>query len=77
MRRALDKETEVTALVLDLKRQSTSHSVAASAKGTSWVGGLFPFVLGMPADTEARACRAVGAEVVATIEAAKRAEEDQ
>ena len=73
-----DKDTEATALVFDLKRQAArGDGISVDAEGKSWVAGMFPFILGLPANTEGRACRAVAAEVVATIEAARFAEENQ
>ena len=68
------KSTDASAIVFDLKHRSESARAAAHTSGTSWVAGIFPFILGAPADTEGRACRAVGVEVVSTIEAARTAE---
>ena len=62
-----EKETDVIALVLDLKSNSPVSRTQSHAEGSGWVAGVFPFIAGIPADTEGQACRHIGAQVAQLI----------
>lgn len=69
-----EKDTDVTAVVLDLKSPSLASQVQSHSEGSSWVAGVFPFIAGIPADTEAQACRHIASRIAQLIAEAKTLE---
>jgi hypothetical protein len=57
-----DRKTELVASVIDLKQETASGEIKASASGRPWFFAVLPspLVLGMPAFTEAKACGELG-----------------
>jgi hypothetical protein len=72
-----DKETDVSALVLDLKHHSDVSRLYSHTEGTSWVAGVLPFVAGVPADTESEACREIASQIAELINDVKTLEAQQ
>lgn len=72
-----EKESYVSALIFDLQNTGDSQTVEQTTAGTSWVGGLLPFAVGMPANTEDRACRNIGERVVEALTTARNMEVQQ
>jgi hypothetical protein len=68
------KGTEVDALVFDLQNPQRTTSAEDHEHGTSWVAGLFPFIVGMPTGSENRACKEIGEQLVHTLSAARNLE---
>lgn len=71
------KDTDVSALVFDLRSPLDSVSTEKHSEGTSWVAGLFPIIIGMPTSAESRACRDIGEQLANTLAAAKDLEMQQ
>lgn len=69
-----DKETDVSTVVFDLKSSAELERTSNRTAGKSWIAGIFPIVVGVPANTEDAACHAVGIEIASVIEAARTAE---
>jgi len=57
-----DRNTRLSASILDLKQSSEAGSVTASATGRPWFFAVLPspLILGMPAFTESKACGEMG-----------------
>lgn len=72
-----EKETEVSALVFDLKNPRGTTRTEDRGEGTSWVAGLFPFIIGMPTSSEHRACKQLGEQLVHTLSAARNLEKQE
>lgn len=72
-----NKDTTVSAVVLDLQNPMDDRGAEDHTTGTSWVAGLFPFIIGAPAGTERRACREIGEQLVAVLAEARRMETRQ
>lgn len=72
-----EKDTDVNALVFDLLNPKDTSRSDEHSEGTSWVAGLFPFVIGMPTSSESRACNEIGKQLVNTLAAARRLEEQK
>jgi len=72
-----EKDTKVSAVVLDLQNPAVTHAVEEHETGTSWVAGLFPLIIGAPASTEARACRDIGEQVVRVLKEAQSMEKQR
>ena len=76
-----DRNTRLSASILDLKQSREAGSVAASASGRPWFFAVLPspLILGMPAFTESKACGELGQELVRFLagERQTETEEDQ
>lgn len=72
-----EKDTDVNALVFDLQNPKNATRSEEHSEGTSWVAGLFPFVIGMSTASENRACNEIGKQLVNTLAAARRLEQQK
>lgn len=71
------KDTTVSAVVLDLQNPMDTRGTEDHTTGTSWVAGLFPFIIGASASTEGRACRQIGEQLVGVLAEARKMETQQ
>lgn len=71
------KDTTVSAVVLDFQNPMDTRRAEDHTTGTSWVAGLFPFIIGAPAGTEGSACREIGEQLVAVLTEARKMETQQ
>lgn len=71
------KDTHVSAVVFDLQNPFKTVSAERRTEGTSWVAGLFPFIIGAAAGTEEQACREIGGQLVRILAEAMKMEEQE
>jgi hypothetical protein len=71
------KETNVNALIFDLKRLTESTGAEEHAAGTSWMAGVLPFIVGWPDHSEHQACRQMGEQITQALARARRLEAQQ
>ena len=69
-----DKKTVLGALVFDLRRPTQLERTTHTARGKAWIAGVFPIIVGAPADPEGRAAQKLGEQLIQTLAAARELE---